>query len=162
MPQSWSRPGTCRLVCVPGRTRPRPWRVCDVARVARYAAQEGESWEEIIAAVVRTSEVRDDLCDRPAQIAAIEGVRELRATLRPLEDPIFARAIRWIERIVLRAPKGLQRILLLVLAALKLLERLPDFLDTLDEVIRNRKLEEICSLDPCARGQLTTEDQPNA
>lgn len=157
--RAWAVPG-CRVVCRPNRTEGRTFKVCDVARVARYAAQAGEPWELIVAAVLRESDIHAEVCEGAgARDDALASLRGATGPIRTaIENPQYGRMLRVLQLIARLLPKRLAAILISILAVLRVLKRLLDALDAVPERAEDELLRTICRADPCARGQRTTED----
>lgn len=157
--RAWAVPG-CRVVCRPNRTDARTFKTCDVARVARYAAQSGEPWELIIAAVLRESDVREEVC--AAARGGGEALGAIRGAVEPIRTalghPQYERLLRVLRRVAFLLPKRLAALLLSILVVLRALKRILDAIDALPTEAEDELLRTICEADPCARGQRTTED----
>lgn len=85
MPQPWAVAGSCRIVCVPARQRPRKWSVKDLSRIAVYVHEGGLPWLAVIAVIIATAGYTAELCRLASTLSRIlEPFRLIRNYLERL------------------------------------------------------------------------------
>lgn len=129
MPQAWSQPGVCRIVCPPRRLKPRVWTCRDVGRVASYAADSGtSSWLEVLGCVIARSPLGVRLCG-VAEVANTAG-----DLVRNLDARSIDRAVAIIIAIARLLPARLRAVGIALVFLLRNLERITDSLQLLQSL----------------------------
>lgn len=117
MPQPWAREGTCRVVCVPVRARPRPFKPRDVARIAQYANEAGFGYTEIVAHVVDVAGQGPAVCFAAAFLVPFaQALTEIQRLLRPTTALRILAVLRFLLRIL---PARFRQIVVIVIAVVR-------------------------------------------